>query len=525
MIPVPQYSLNPVYNPVFKIPAFTKPVFIIQAFDNSASLKPRSVTQAVLHTLLIGFIFLLFSGEIMSQHKESDYIPPKESEVLAKLDAWQDLKFGLLMHWGPYSQWGVVESWSICDEDWITRRHGRYENYAHYIEDYENLQTTFNPVQFMPEKWAKAAEAAGMKYMVFTTKHHDGFCMFDTKRTDYRITSDACPFHSHPKADVTKALFESFRKEGLWVGAYFSKPDWHCEDYWWPYHATPDRHVNYDPAKHPEKWQAYKDFTFAQIEELMTGYGEVDILWLDGAWVRPIDNMPEAFEDWAKKKEYNQDVDMARIAGMARGHQPGLIVVDRWVSSEFENYLTPEQKIPEEALHVPWESCITMAPGWSYHPKHAYKPVRRLIHMLVDIVCKGGNFLLNIGPSPEGDWDAQAYDRLERIGEWMAVNSEAIYGTRPLAPYKEGNVCLTRKKDGTVYAICLADGDEARPPGSCALHGLRPGEGAVIELLGWDDPLEWKWDEDAGALTVSFPEAFRKTPPCEHAWSIRITKD
>ena len=132
------------------------------------------------------------------------------------------------------------------------------------------------------------------------------------------------------------------------VGAYYSKPDWNCEFYWWPYFATPDRHVNYDPARYPERWRKFREFTYNQIKELMTGYGPVDILWLDGAWVRPIANMPEAFKPWALKKTYDQDIGMDSIAAMARGHQPGLIIVDRWVSGRWENYLTPEQKIPEK---------------------------------------------------------------------------------------------------------------------------------------------------------------------------------
>jgi alpha-L-fucosidase len=128
-------------------------------------------------------------------------------------------------------------------------------------------------VKFDPAKWARAAKEAGMKYMVFTTKHHDGFCMFDTKTTDYRITSPNTPFHDDPRANVTKEIFDAFRAEGLWTGAYFSKPDWHSPDYWWPYFPPKDRSVNYLPTKHPERWQRFKDHTYTQIDELMTGYG------------------------------------------------------------------------------------------------------------------------------------------------------------------------------------------------------------------------------------------------------------
>ena len=471
--------------------------------------------------LVLALLFLFINSQLFCQHGEESYVPVADPDVKKKLDLWQDLKFGLMMHWGTYSQWGIVESWSLCNEEWIHRRKGRFENYAHYKDDYRALIKTFNPTAFDPARWVAAAAKAGMRYVVTTTKHHDGFCMFDTDTTDYKVTSQQCPFHTDPRANITKEVFDAFRKKGFLTGAYFSKPDWDCADYWWPYYATPDRHVNYDPAKHPERWERYKDFTFRQIEELMTGYGAIDILWLDGAWVRPIGNMPEEYKEWALKKDWNQDVDMARIARMARTHQPGLIVVDRWVSGEWENYLTPEQRIPDEAISVPWESCITMAPGWSYNENHEYKPVRTLVHMLVDIVAKGGNFLLNIAPSPDGEWAPAAYDRLDGIGKWMAVNGEAIYATRPIAPYKEGRVCLTRKRStDAVYAIYLGAEDEPGPPATIALSSLRPAADARVVLLGSDEPL--KWSAKAEGCVVEIPAPLRKAPPCEHAWTLEI---
>jgi len=301
----------------------------------------------------------------------------------------------------------------------------------------------------------------------------------------------------------------------------FLKPDWNSADYWWPYHATPDRHVNYNPAKHPQRWQRFTDFVYRQIEELMTQYGGIDILWLDGAWVRPIQNpIPEEHREWAIKKDWNQDINMPRIIKMARTHQPGLIVVDRWISGEFENYLTPEQKIPDHAMTAPWESCITMASGWSYNEHEIYKPVRELIHMLVDIVCKGGNLLLNIGPSPQGDWADEAYDRLRGIGEWMKINHESIYETRPIAPYKEKQVCLTRKKDGTVYAIYLADKEELHPPATICLSTFQPNPGAHLTMLGASEVLNW--EKTGEGFLVRIPESIQKKPPCSHAWVIRI---
>ena len=169
--------------------------------------------------------------------------------VLSSLEQWKDMKFGLLMHWGPYSQWGIVESWSLCSEDepWC-RRH--LKDYTEYCRQYENLKNTFNPVQFDPDQWAEAAAFAGMKYVVFTTKHHDGFCMFDTRQTDYRITDPGCPFHINPRANITLEIFNAFRKKGFRTGTYFSKPDWHSDDYWAQEWATPDRNVNYSISRY-----------------------------------------------------------------------------------------------------------------------------------------------------------------------------------------------------------------------------------------------------------------------------------
>ncbi|MBX2925058.1 MAG: alpha-L-fucosidase [Chitinophagaceae bacterium] len=438
-----------------------------------------------------------------SQYKK--YVKPTDAAVLNKLAQWQDMKFGLFMHWGTYSQWGIVESWSICPEDegWTQRKGPYSQNYFEYVKAYENLQTTFNPVKFAPEKWVKAAKEAGMKYMIFTTKHHDGFSMFDTKETDYKITDSKTPFSSNPRSNVTKEIFNAFRKDGFAIGAYFSKPDWHSKDYWWPYFPPKDRNVNYDPKKYPQHWEAYKNFTYNQIKELMSEYGSVDILWLDGGWVRPLSTVDTTVE-WQRTIKTDQDIDMKRIAEMARGYQPGLLIVDRTITGEYENYTTPEQEVPHELLPYPWESCITMGDSWSYVPNDHYKSAQKIVQMLISIVSRGGNLLLNIGPGPDGDWDPNAYTRLQQIGAWMKINGEAIHGSQPLAPYESGNIHYTQSKDGKKqYAFLLSEKEEFALPSQVTLKGVAAPATSKISILGSGAALKWKVEN--GNTVVEIP--------------------
>lgn len=473
----------------------------------------------------IGIVLSVVTAPAFAQmHGVSNtYIAPKDVQVQKKLADWQDLKFGLFMHWGPYSQWGVVESWSICPEDegW-TQRKGPYgADYNTYKKAYENLQTTFNPINFHPEKWVSAAKQAGMKYVVFTTKHHDGFCMFDTKQTDYRITGDKTPFAKDPRSNIAKEIFNAFRQQDFLIGAYFSKPDWHSENYWWPYFPPKDRNVNYDPAKYPEKWKAFKDYTFHQIEELMTDYGRIDILWLDGGWVRPKPVPEKIPEQPIPSNKFNQDIDMAKIAAMGRFHQPGLLVVDRTVAGEYENYTTPEQQVPAAPLDHPWETCMTMGNSWSYVPNDHYKSVQQIIHLLVKIVSRGGNFLMNVGPGPDGDWDPVVYQRLAGISKWMQINGEGIYGSRSVAPWSSGNIYYTRSKNTrTIYAFQLSDQEQVvlAPTMTIPLDSI--GSVKKLTLLGCTQRLKWKMQGQQ--LVVEIPAALQKTNPLQYTAAFKI---
>jgi alpha-L-fucosidase len=175
-----------------------------------------------------------------------------------------------MVHWGIYTQWATVESWSICSEPWIT---GRGVAYDEYKRKYQELNTTFNPKHFNPKKWARAAAGAGMKYFVFTTKHHDGFCLYDTYETTYSTTHSSCPYFKNKNSDITRALTDAFREQNMWIGYYFSKPDWHSQYYWWDVYAKKGRNVNYPVEQYPQRWEQFKRFTHHQIEEILTRYG------------------------------------------------------------------------------------------------------------------------------------------------------------------------------------------------------------------------------------------------------------
>lgn len=461
-------------------------------------------------------VLLLFCFKTNGQLQK--YYYPTDSTVVSNLNNWQQLKFGLLMHWGAYSQWGVVESWSICseDENWCVRRGPFADDYEAYKKSYEALQHTFNPTLFNPVKWAEAAASAGMKYVIFTTKHHDGFCMFDTRYTNYKVTDTSCPYHVDSKANITAEVFEAFRAKGFKTGAYFSKPDWHCQDYWWSKFATPNRCSNYDTKKYPDKWQAFENFTYNQLNELTTEYGKLDILWLDGGQVRPDSTITDEERPWVKVP-YTQEINMHRIAAMARKNQPGILIVDRSVYGHYQNYLTPEQQIPDKPLNYPWETCLTMATSWSYVPNDTYKSATDLIHTLIDIVAKGGNLLLNIGPDEKGQWHADAYDRLKHIGIWMQQNSNCIYNTKVTSPYKSNNVCFTQN-DKNVYAIFLVNDNETFS-NQLEIKNFVPTKNASAKLLGCG---KVSYKTSNGNTIIQIPSNYQK--PNNYAWVIAFSK-
>ncbi|MDD4869138.1 MAG: alpha-L-fucosidase [Kiritimatiellae bacterium] len=456
-----------------------------------------------MYRILLAIIFSIICLPRITTAAET--IAPVDEHLAKRLEWFRDQKFGLFMHWGAYSQLGCIESWPLvfADKKWSNPSINTFEEMLEFRKKYWAQNKTFNPTSFEPKEWAKVAKRAGMKYVMFTTKHHDGFSMFDTKQTDYRVTAPDCPYSKSAHPDIAAEVFAAFRAEGFGIGAYFSKSDWHHPSYWDPERPAKDRNPNYDTAKEPERWAKFVSFVHGQIEELMTNYGKIDILWLDGGQVRP----PK------------QDVQMDRLAEMARRHQPDLIIVDRTARTKHENYRTPEQQVPKEPLSYTWETCMTMGDQWSFKPDDKYKSTRQLIHLLVDIVAKGGNFLLNIGPQPDGKLPAVAVQRLEEIGNWMAINAEAIHGTRTIAPYKEGRIAFT-SRGNTVYAIYLPEEDKETLPEELTIPGPQPVAGSEIHLLGIAEPL--KWHPGPQGTTVSIPSGVSAKPPCKHAFVFKI---
>lgn len=487
-------------------------------------------------TLFTLILIFGFQHSIFAQHniEEEKYIPESNPQVIKKLEKWQNIKFGLLMHWGAYSQWGIVESWSICPEEygWCERKSGSNPtNYNTYLKEYEDLKTTFNPTKFAPEKWAKAAKEAGMKYVIFTTKHHDGFCMFDSKYTNYKVTDSECPFSTNQRSNITKEIFDAFRSEGLWTGAYFSKPDWHSPYYWDPKYPPRDRNVNYEPEANPEKWNKFIEFTHNQILELLTDYGKIDILWLDGGWVAktPKEEIDSWYEKqlenksngYLKHRIVNQNIEMDSLVIKARQKQNDLIVVDRAVFGKNQNYLTPENRVPDATLPYPWESCIISGGGWSHTKDAKYMSGYEGVQLLVDIVSKGGNLLLNIAPTPEGEWQDGAYELLEEYGNWMRINGEAIYNSKPLYPYKEDNICFTQNNKDEQFLFYMCDTNENQIPKEIIVKSCQLKNGATATILGSD--IKLKWENSNQGLKILVPEELQNNPPCIYVWTIKIS--
>ncbi len=451
-------------------------------------------------------------GGVHNYSSEESWVKPEDPYILERLEWFKDQKLGLMMHWGPYSQLGVVESWALSDDDGDWSRDGIdwQSDKEELKREYFDLNKTFNPIRFQPEVWAELAAEGGFKYLNFTTKHHDGFCMWDTHTTDYRITGKDTPFHQHKYADIVGNVFNAFREKGLAISAYFSKADWHTPYYWadgmergqdsW-------RGPTYDPAEYPWLWEKFVEFTHDQILELLTKYGRIDVLWLDAGWVRP--------------GKGNQDIRLGEVVEKAREQQPWLLSADRTVGGTYENIVTPEQTVPEHAMSIPWESCVTMGTSFSFRYEDKYKSVRELVHMLMEIVAKGGNLALNVGPQPDGRLPEGAIERIKGLGAWLNIYGEAVYGTRSVAPvYTQGWAFTGKAAQKTVYATYLYTNAAMVIPSTMSIPYMEQIDN--IDLLGEEVIEGLDFEQNEEGIIVTLPESITDvtTAPIAHVFRI-----
>jgi len=365
---------------------------------------------------------------------------PVRAQAPAPVDAhmqwWKDSRFGMFIHWGPISVKGTEISWSR-DPNPAGANPGGVP-----ASEYDNLYKQFNPVKLDAQQIVALAKAAGMKYIVLTCKHHDGFCEFDSKYTNYKITSPESPYGK----DIVKQLADATHTAGLHWCVYYSQPDLHNPDY------------SADHAK-------YNVYFHNQVHELLTNYGKVDLIWFDG--------LGNSAEYWDAQNLFNQ----------MRAVNPNLIINNRCGLPG--DYYTPEQRIGAYDDQKPWETCMTIGNQWAYSPDDSYKTSVRCIQTLARCIGGDGNLLLNIGLRPDGTIDPTQADRLRAIARWMKVNSASVYGTRG-GPYEPSAAYTSTRKGNTVYVHILRwDGDAlvlpAIPKRIVSSYVLGVGHAVVIQ--------------------------------------------
>jgi alpha-L-fucosidase len=370
------------------------------------------------------------------------------------MEWWGDARFGLFIHWGPVSLKGTEIGWSRGGE----RRGYGSKGSEVPVEVYDNLYKEFNPTSFNAREWVEIAQAAGMKYLVFTSRHHDGFSMFDTRASDYRVTSPHSPF----RRDVVKELADACHKAGLRFGLYYSQPDWHHPDAF-----TTDRHG------------LYLDYLKKQVTELCSNYGKLDIIWFDGLG------------------KSAKDYDGEGLVRIIRGLQPGIVINNR--TGLPEDHDTPEQRVGKYQGHRPWESCITICRQWAWKPNDEMKSLKECLQTLV--LCAGGdgNLLFNVGPMPDGRIEPRQVERLKEMGAWLSKYGESVYGTRG-GPWKPTKAIASTRKGNTIYLHVLRwDGDSITLPniGKAVKQAYRLGGGKA------------QVKQDSGKLIVSLPASER----------------
>ena len=409
---------------------------------------PLSRIHGLKRALALGLLVaaLAGAGRLAAQSPApADFRPPD------RLAWWTDARFGMFIHWGLYAL-PARHEWVKKDERLTDAQ-------------YEPYFRLFDPDLYEPRDWARAARAAGMRYAVLTAKHHEGFCLFDSKYTGYKATNTPAG------RDLVKEFVEAFRAEGLRVGFYYSLLDWHHPDYAVDrnHPQSPATDAEYDALNAGRDMDKYRQYVKDQVRELLTNYGKIDVLWLDYSF--PSGRHGKGRKDW----------DSENLLKLVRELQPGIIVNDRLDLLDVEgggDFTTPEQykvsKWPEKnGVRVPWETCQTFSGSWGYYrDEYTWKDTRQLLGLLVETVSKGGNLLLNVGPTARGAFDDRATERLRAMGEWMRWNSRAIYGCTQAPPEfaAPANALLTYNPRTRRLYVHLLD----YPLGSLRLPGYAP---------------------------------------------------
>lgn len=454
--------------------------------------------------LLVGVLFIACQSTTDTDADTTpvNYLAEPKEDFDARMEWWRDAGFGMFIHWGAYAVPAGVHNGEPVDGigEWIM-------NHAQIpVAEYEKYVATFNPVQFDAKEWATIAKNAGMEYMVITSKHHDGFCLWDSEVTDYDIM-DASPYGKDILADLSAAC----KEVGIKLGFYHSIMDWHHPDAQAPHYPT----YNTGDKSNPNFDNYRTTYLKPQVAELIKKYDPY-ILWYDGEWI------PE----WTH--EYGQD-----LYQFTREQKPSILVnnrvdkgrqgmqgMDKTDKDYAGDFGTPEQEILDGTADVDWESCMTMNDTWAFKTNDDnWKSTATLIHNLVDIAAKGGNYLLNVGPTAEGLIPAPSVKRLAAIGDWMQINGEIIHQSRGTKDFKEGEtIRYIQSNDGkTQYIASLSESVDP-----LKLTKINISNDGQVSLLGYDGDIDWSQKD--GEVVINFPKAWEDASarPCQHAFVFKI---